>query len=150
MSKKYYSNFKIVNPEIKDYEIIDAETKGNVIRFYLGKNGDQWGDDWDDPLDNSGRVYNEYVSATVDVFVPYDNYVLTPDDCSYGYNASWQTKEMMKKRELPCILVVSEKATEDRWDVTFDQFVGDDNIDKFYFGDDLSNIIKSEKGEGWF
>ena len=36
MSKKYYSNFKIVNPEIKDYEIIDAETKGNVIRFYLG------------------------------------------------------------------------------------------------------------------
>ena len=29
-------------------EIIDFVRKGNVVRFYLGKNGEQWGDDWDD------------------------------------------------------------------------------------------------------
>lgn len=148
MSKKYYSNFKVVNPNIKEHEIIDYEYKGNVVRFYLGKNGEQWGDDWDDPLDNSGRVYEEHIGSTVDIFIPYDDFVLSPIDCGYRYNNSWMTKEMMKKRELPCILVVSEKAAEDRWDVTYDQFVGDDNIDKFYFGDDLSKLAKDE--EGWF
>ena len=33
--------------KLKNYEIIDFEQKGNCVRFYLGKNGDQFGDDWD-------------------------------------------------------------------------------------------------------
>lgn len=150
MSKKYFRNFTVINPEIKDYEIIDYETKGNVIRFYLGKNGGQWGDDWDDPLDNAGKVYNEHIGSTLDVFIPYDDYVLTPTDCLSSYYNShlWQNKGMMIERKLPCVLVVPEKLAEDRWDITFDQFVGDDNIQKFYFGDDLKEQV--EAGEGWF
>lgn len=40
-------------------QIIDMEKKGNVVRFYLGENGKQWGDDWNDaPYDcNAGTVY---------------------------------------------------------------------------------------------
>lgn len=29
-------------------QIIDIERKGNVVRYYLGENGTQWGDDWDE------------------------------------------------------------------------------------------------------
>ena len=47
-------------------EIIDFERKGNVVRFYLGKNGEQWGDDWDDaPYEhNAGKVYTVSYTTT--------------------------------------------------------------------------------------
>lgn len=33
---------------MNELELIDFESKGNVIRLYLGKNGNQYGDDWND------------------------------------------------------------------------------------------------------
>lgn len=39
-------------------QIIDFKRKGNMVRFYIGKNGEQWGDDWNDaPYDcNADRA----------------------------------------------------------------------------------------------
>lgn len=53
-------------------QIIDFEKIGNVVRFYLGNNGEQWGDDWDDaPYDfNAGAVYDQYVQGTKDIAFP--------------------------------------------------------------------------------
>ena len=80
-------------------EIIDFEQKGNVIRFYLGKNGKQWGDDWDDiPYEhNAGRVYDEFIKGYCDVAVDFDYEVLEACD---GYDNSPYSKEVMTKRKI--------------------------------------------------
>lgn len=36
-------------------QVIDFDRKGNVIRFFLGKNGKQWGDVWNDAPELYGR-----------------------------------------------------------------------------------------------
>ena len=44
----------------------------------------------------------------------------------------------MKKRKVPCIIAVPKMSLECEWDDNcFSQYVGDDNIIKFYFGDKL-------------
>ena len=97
-------------------QIIDWEAKGNVVRFYLGKNGEQWGDDWNDaPYEfNAGRVYAEYVGGYADVAFPFDVDLVFPED---GFNNSKYTKEMMRAREIPFIVVVPESMMHDvEWD----------------------------------
>lgn len=93
-------------------KIIDIDSKGNAIRFYLGektdengwlntnvtkerpdldwsvyKNKDYFGDDWDDaPYEhNAGRVYNEYIKDYADVAFDFDDLILFPtcDNISY-------------------------------------------------------------------
>lgn len=81
-----------------DEVIIDVERKGNVLRFYLGKYIPKWGytnpnntksahysrtyfgDDWDDvPYEhNAGRVYDEFVWATLDCYIPFDYDISEP------------------------------------------------------------------------
>ncbi|TET08092.1 MAG: hypothetical protein E3J83_04250 [Candidatus Atribacteria bacterium] len=80
-------------------EIIDFEKKGNVIRFYLGKNGKQWGDDWDDiPYEhNAGKVYDEYIKGYCDIAVDFDYEIL---DAADGFNNSPFSKEMMRDRKI--------------------------------------------------
>lgn len=58
-----------VNTNKDSLEIIDINLKGNVIELKLGKNGSQWGDDWNDkPYNtNASEVYTEYVDASQDV-----------------------------------------------------------------------------------
>lgn len=104
-------------------EIIDCERKGNLIRFYLGKNGKQWGDDWDDaPYEhNAGRVYDEFIEDHEDLAVPFDWEVEQPGD---RYNNSPYTKKDMVQRKVPCL--------------TF--FKPDGSKRPVYFGDSVPNL----------
>lgn len=119
-------------------KIIDFERKGNVVRLFLGADdcSDYWGDDWDDaPYDcNAGTVYSRFVTGRKDVSFPFDSLVLEPESDRYN---SWCTKEDMKKRKIPCIIVVPKEIHEDTWNDSFSQFVGADGIQRFYFGDPM-------------
>ena len=90
-------------------KIIDFEKRGNVIRFYCGKDDcdDYWGDDWNDrPYEhNAERVYSEYIEEYIDVAVDMDYHVMEPaDDWRYNNNTPF-SKEDMKKRSVPCIIM---------------------------------------------
>jgi hypothetical protein len=119
-------------------KIIDFERKGNVVRFYLGADdcSDYWGDDWNDaPYDcNAGTVYDEYVTGVKDVAFPFDSLVLEPSSESYGASRYF-SKEDMKKRVTPCIIVVPKDVHGEKWAYGFDDWIGADNIKKIYFGD---------------
>ena len=130
-------NYQIYNSNIKEREILDCTTKGNVVRFYLGKNGEQWGDDWSDPFDNAGTVYMQYVGATVDMYVPYTDTVLTAMDVSYNYYSGF-SKEQMRNGCFPCAIIVPEKIQQNFCDLTFEKCQGGADVLKFYCGQTLS------------
>lgn len=119
-------------------KIIDFERKGNVVRFYLGADdcSDYWGDDWDDaPYDcNAGTVYDEYVSGVKDIAFPFDSLVLEPSSDWNGSNSHY-SKEDMKNRVVPCIIVVPKEVCADSWKDRFCDWIGADGIKKIYFGD---------------
>lgn len=137
----------IYNTEIKseaESEVIDFERKGNLIRLYLGRNGEQRGDDWDDtPYDcNAGRVYNEYISSIVDICVPYDYIVLEPRDTwNLDYNCGF-CKEDIVKRKVPCLIIVPPEEADSRWNNDYSHWVGNENVKKIYFGDKIENVIQ--------
>lgn len=123
-------------------EIIDFDRKGNVIRFYLGKNGDQWGDDWNDcPYDcNAGGVYPEYVTDVRDISLPFDWEVLEPKDgvwnCAYS-------KEDMMRRKVPCLVLVSPSAINNAYCYGgFDKYAVMEQTIKVYFGDTFECVTK--------
>lgn len=122
-------------------QIIDWETKGNVVRFYLGTNGEQWGDDWNDiPFEhNAGRVYEEFQKGFKDIAFEFGDTIIEPD---YGYSNSPYDKEMMVKRNIPCLIVIKEKDyPEDGWKITtFGAWLGYKKAKKYYFGDRLETI----------
>lgn len=120
-------------------EIIDFERKGNLVRFYLGKNGQQWGDGWNDcPYDcNAGTVYDKFVESTRDIAFDFDDLVLEPCcgalDCGY-------CKEDMIKRSVPCIIVVPKEVIEEDWNWEyFKYWVTSDKVKKYYFGDKMED-----------
>lgn len=119
-------------------KIIDYDKKGNVVRFYLGDDDceDYWGDDWDDaPYDcNAGSVYDRYITGRKDLSFRFDDSVLEPCDGEYNCNF---TKEDMKKRRVPCIVVAPKEITDNFWSVGFKDVIGADGIIKFYFGDHM-------------
>lgn len=128
-------------------EIIDFKQKGNIVRFFLGENGEQWGDDWNDrPYDcNAGEVYDRYVKGYKDLSFPFDELVLQPCDgvlnCEYA-------KEDMVKRRVPCIIVVPKELAEDYyWSEDFEYFIGYDGVTRYYFGDDIGEPDVLLKGE---
>mgnify|MGYP003313348486 FL=1 len=120
-------------------QIIDFERKGNVVRFYLGKNGEQWGDDWDDtPYEcNAGTVYNEHVKGKRDIAFPFDCIVLEPQDGAWMRSGSDCCKEDMIKRRVPCIVVVPPELADGSWCDSFHQWVRCDGVRKYYFGDEM-------------
>lgn len=132
-----FVNYQIYNKDISEREILDCTTKGNVIRFYLGKNGTQWGDDWGDPFDNAGTVYMQYVGATVDMYVPYNDVVLTAMDVSYQYYSGF-SKEQMRDGCFPCAIIVPEKIQQNFCDLTFEKCQGGADVLKYYCGQTLS------------
>ena len=106
-------------------EIIDWERKGNLVKFYLGKNGEQWGSDWDDvPWEaNAGRVYDKYIEGHKVIAFPFEYNVYEPrHSCS---------KRDLINRIVPC-LVVSKKIFND-----FQEAWEDEEAIKFYFGDKM-------------
>ena len=118
-------------------EIIDFSKKGNVVRFYLGKNGKQCGDDWNDyPYEhNAGEVYDEFIEGYKDISFPFDDLVLEP--CDGEINSAYCKNDMIK-RKVPCIIVVPKEVYGDSWVwEDFKKYVGADGIHKYYFGDDI-------------
>lgn len=87
-SKGVFADGKKVDttlPKPKDFlsgELIDLRRKGNVIRLYFGKNGDQYGDDWDDtPYEyNAGVVYDKFADFTIDIAFPIEVEIEEPAD----------------------------------------------------------------------
>jgi hypothetical protein len=124
-------------------KIIDFDTKGNVARFYLGKDDlENWyGDDWDDcPYEhNAGTVYDEFVSGYRDIAFDFDDVVFEP--CAGEYNSPY-TKEDMIKRKVPCICVL-KKEHQDKagsWYYNFKEILNDVNSVKYYFGDKMERL----------
>lgn len=123
-------------------KIIDFARKGNVIRFYFGDDNlkDWCGDDWNDcPYEhNAGTVYDEYVTETYDVAIPFDSSVLEPKDDWHNHGNSDYSKDDMKARKVPCIIIVPSELV-DHYEC-FSRCVGIDGIQRIYFGDDFSKI----------
>ena len=115
-------------------KVIDFERKGNVVRFYLG--ADDCNDDWDDaPYEhNAEQVYDRYVTGVKDIAFPFDSLVLEPAD-DWCYNSRY-SKEDMKNRRVPCLIVVPAEVVGDySYREQFKEWIGSDGIKKFYFGD---------------
>ena len=120
-------------------KIIDFCKKGNMVRFYLGKDDlvEWWGDDWNDaPYDcNAGEVYDEYVSGHRDIAFAFDDIVLEP--CDGVLNCGWCKYDMIKRR-VPCIIVVPKEIGDDVWwGNDFAHWAVMDGITKYYFGDEM-------------
>jgi hypothetical protein len=96
-------------------KIIDIEDKGNVIRVYFGEDDcfDYYGDDWDDiPYEhNAGGVYDEFVTSTADIFIPYD-YNVYPVYHNYC-NSPW-CKNDLKNKVIAAYTIY--KTNKDSWD----------------------------------
>ena len=128
-------------------KIIDFSKKGNVVRFYIGKDDctEYYGDDWDDaPYQyNAGPVYDEYVESTLDVSFPFDWVVAEPSN-------DWRQdiefcKEDFVKRNVPCIIAVPPEIVDDYCSPEeFFSYVGSDNCWKIYFGDSVDSIRNSK------
>lgn len=133
-------------------KIIDFARKGNVVRFYLGKDDleEYYGDDWDDtPYEhNADRVYNEFVSGYKDIAFPFDDLVLEP--CDGEYNSPW-CKDDMVARKVPCIIVVPKEVRNTDWgdwgNENFATWIGSDKVQKFYFGDQMEPDVEVKEGD---
>ena len=130
----------------ENLQVIDFEKKGNVIRLYLGSPDctDYWGDDWDDsPYDcNAGIVYERFVIDTLDLAIPFDSLVIEP--CNGVVNCGY-SKEDMKVRRVPCLLIVPASVTEGKEWVgeDFQYWIGNAQAFRIYFGDDINKIKES-------
>ena len=117
----------MIKKEIKN-EIIDFEKKGNLVRFYLGKNGKQWGDDWDDaPYEhNAEGVYDEFVKGYCDIVVDFDCEVNELNEALEVANTKY-CKDDMKKRAIYCLRIMDTK-----------------NHDQHFisFGDKIEGVLK--------
>lgn len=117
-------------------KIIDFCKKGNVVRFFLGADDltEWWGDDWNDrPYEyNAEEVYEEYVSGHLDMCFPFDDLVLEP--CDGAYNSEY-SKDDMRARRVPCLIVVPAELTKTSWRTDFAYWAAADGVKKFYFGD---------------
>lgn len=113
-------------------QIIDWEGKGNVIRFYLGEDGGQWGDDWDKkPYEhNAGRVYDEYIKGHKDIIIPFEQFVFEP--CTGHLNSPY-SKEDMIQRGVPCVVIAPQNTIY----YSFERALADANSKRYYFGDML-------------
>lgn len=120
-------------------KIVDFEKKGNLVKFYLGTDEqlkESWGDDWNDfPYDlNAETVYEKYVSGVSYIVFPFEWLVLEPCD---GDSDCGVSKEMMKQRNVPCIIAVPEELSEQSWNTSFRYWCGNSQVLKFYFGDEF-------------
>lgn len=126
-------------------KIIDFDHYGNVIRLYLGADDceDYWGDDWNDaPYEhNAGRVYSEYRQGYVEFAFPlkYDVH----EACD-GYFNSPFSKEDMKNRKVPCLIISTEPEVDN---IIFKDIYDIIKIE-IYFGDNIDEISQQIKELG--
>jgi len=109
-------------------ELIDCELKGNMVRLYLGKNGKQWGDDWNDkPYEhNAGRVYDEYVEKIADISIKFEYEVNEPADFAEGGNSDFRREDFIKGKIYAFTVINPENNSS----ITI------------YFGEKFEDIIK--------
>lgn len=119
----------MVKKEVQN-EIIDFEKKGNLVRFYLGKNGKQRGDGWDDaPYEhNAEKVYDEYIKGYCDIVADFDCQVNELHESLEVTNTKY-CKDDMKKRDIFCIRIISL--------IGFKKYT-------IKFGDSILDILKLE------
>jgi len=91
---------KMINDNL---EVIDFERKGNLVRLYLGENGEQWGDDWNDApyQSNAGKVYDKFVQHYFDIVFPFDCDIIETE----SFNVS---KQNMMNREVAAFKIAKE------------------------------------------
>ena len=137
-------------------KVIDFEKKGQTVRLYLGEDDltDWYGDDWDDaPYEhNAGRVYNEFIAGYTDMVFDFDDAIAEPkDEWRYQHNSPF-SKDMMRQRLVPCIIVLP-KALVEAQDIYIQSeeytfWVGWDGAIKIYFGDHMDpQYIKAGEDE---
>ena len=128
-------------------KIIDYARKGNVIRFYLGDNdcNDYYGDDWNDtPYSlNAGPVYDEFIKGHFDIYVPFDNSVLTPENINCCMND-------VKDRKYPCVMIINSSDSVDWRSFSFGEdefyrFLNKDDVIKIYLNDDEKVLKEVQK-----
>ena len=122
-------------------KIIDFERKGNVVRFYLGKDNatDYGGEGWEKyPYDRAERVDEKHITGSADIAFPFDAMVLEPDCgeecCSYS-------KEDMKAGIIPCIIVIPPNVANSSQRTQFSYWANGRGTLKFYFGDKMNHTI---------
>ena len=122
-------------------KIIDFERKGNVVRFYLGKDKvtDYDGEGWEKyPYDRAERVDEKHIIGSADIAFPFDAMVLEPDcgeeRCSYS-------KVDMKTGLVPCIIVVPPNIVNGSQHTQFSYWANGRGTMKFYFGDKMNHTI---------
>lgn len=120
-------------------KILDWEKKGNVVRLYLGEETlEDWGgDDWDDvPYEhNAERVDDEYVMAIKEFVVPFGYSVLEPSE-EWAFNGnSKYSKDDLKAREVPCLVICKDSGLEK----SFFEACANNKSLKIYMGDLLAD-----------
>lgn len=122
-------------------KIIDFERKGNVVRFYLGKENvtDYGGEGWEKyPYDRAERVDEKHITGSADIAFPFDTMVLEPacgeERCSYS-------KADMKAGIVPCIIVVPPNIANGSQRDQFSYWANGRGTLKFYFGDKMNHSI---------
>ncbi|UOF78271.1 hypothetical protein [Caudoviricetes sp.] len=135
---------KMTSEQKQPNEIVDFSTKGNVVRFFIGKNGKQYGDDWNDtPYEhNAGQVYDEFVIAYKDIAFNFNDLVLQPADGEQ--NSPW-CKDDMRDRKVPCIIVVPNELRKESFETDFRYWIGNEKVRKFYFGDVLDDSERTDR-----
>lgn len=134
-------------------KVIDFNQKGNVIKLYFGNDKDKkyWGDDWDDkPYEhNAGEVYDRFVVGYTEYAFPTNYDIMQPaSDWHYGGNSPF-SKEDMKKRRCPCLIISIQK--EDLYfSYDYSELLGseEDDVLKIYFNDKFDDIDKKIKEFG--
>ena len=113
-------------------KIIDYAKKGNLVRFYLGKDdcNNYYGDDWDDApyLDNAGKVYDKFVIGTWDICFSFNCIVLEP--YLESYLNSTLTKNDFKEKKIPCLRIIFGDN---------DQYKNNTGLD-IYFNDTIEEV----------
>ena len=141
-------------------KIIDFEKRGNVVRFYLGNDdcNDYWGDDWDNvPYEhNAGIVYDQYIIDQAEVAIPLDCEVLEPaDNLAYQGNSPY-SKEDLKARKAPCLVVkrntygtYSNTLEKDDYPIYFGDNYFDvvEELHKRFFGAEIISMIRNIDGD---
>lgn len=129
-------------------KIIDFDNKGNVIRFYLGKDDlENWyGDDWNDrPAScNAGTVYDEFISGIIDVVVPYDYTVVIPENDWHYHGNEPYCKDDYRDGNAPCMIIVPPEVKTNFYDLCYSEQVGNRNNHLVYYGDSVETLEKEK------
>lgn len=135
-------------------KVIDFDTKGNVIKLYYGNDDETeyWGDDWNDkPYEhNAGEVYSRFVTDILEYAFPCDFDVLTPESDWHYHGNSPFSKEDMKNKKCPCI-IVKKLSEAEYWSFNdYSSLLGsqEDDVLKIYFNDNYSTLDSKIKEIG--